>query len=138
MMKSKMLTTIALLGAVGVGGQFVPGTVSDAVAQTATVSAQNMTPHASARDHTGKNVFTQGGAEIGKIKNMVKGSAGPEVYAIVSLGGPVMASMERDVLIPAAQISFTSDRAVMTTQATKDLVKAMPVYKVDTTTQVTQ
>jgi len=130
----------ALLATAAIGGTLGAGAANDASAQAApsTVQSQTLTTHASARDNSGKNVFTQKGYEIGTIKNMVKSASTPEVYAVVSLRGPVMSSMSRDVMIPAAQVSFTGDRAVLTTQATKDLVKTMPVYKVDTTSQVTE
>lgn len=140
MTKSSILTTFALLGAVAMGGTLAAGAANEAWAQAATaaVPSQNMTTHISARDHSGKNVFTEGGYEIGTIKNMVQYPSAPQVYAVVALEGPVMSSVSREVLIPAAQISFASDRAVLTIQASKELVRSMPVYKVDTTRLVTE
>ena len=138
MKTSKTLTALALLGTLGIAGTLGAGVTNDALAQAmpSAVQVQAMTKHVSARDHSGKAVYTQSGREIGKVKDMVQGSSDSKVYAIITLGGPVLATATREVTIPAAEMSFTSDRAVLTRDATKALVTATQVYEVDSTRQV--
>lgn len=133
-------TGLSLLGAMAIGGTLALGTLSGASAQSmvpALGQTQTMNTHISARDHAGKPVFTAGGKEIGRIRTMVQAPNRPEVYAVVTLGGPTMASMDRDVVVPAAELAFTGGAALMTVQGTKDLVTRVPVYEAHSTNQVT-
>ena len=121
-------TSLSFFGALAIGGA-VAFAGGNAFAQTAPMTVvtltqtQTMHTHISAKDHVGKDVFTQQGTEIGTIKNMVQGSS-PEVYAVVMLGGPVMSNTERDVVIPAAQLSFSQGRAIMTVEQSKALTRS--------------
>jgi len=120
------MTAIALIGTMGLGTGLL-GVAPDALAQSTRMTTQTQSSMSLPRSAIGNDVYTQDGEKVGKLTNVVRGGSSPGVYAVVSTGG-FMGIGDKEVLVPADQLSVSNDRVMFTTQTSADALKAMPAY----------
>jgi len=133
MKKTLLLTLLAVSGAfagVGMASAQVAGSTTLGVSVTET--SQLALGWSAKKSILGKIVYSEGGAKIGKVEDLIVTPDKYVSYLIIGAGGFIGIG-RHDVAVPVAQVRYLDGKLVMP-GATKEIVKSMPEFTYATST----